>query len=383
MKKRLLAIIATVAMVVAMMPSMVFGATHSASNETELAAAIATAASGDVIQLTGSFATSETFTIPDGKSITLDMNGKKITATDTKTSGNYELFYILGEMTVTGDGNIELSSTTDRNWDAMSAIFHNRGGVLTIENGIYKNLGGTDMAWVVDNSGNSYGDVVTNIKGGTLESSYIAIRNRMDTYGENGVVTLNVSGGSLSGKYAIWGQVASAGVKGETNITGGSFAAWEGNDAILLGTDSNPTGEYDAAVSGGEFSSDVSALVTDNSLMVAIKYASGNTTGYFVGDEAEEAVENAPAGSTIEILKAPAGTEIKDVPAGVTVVNTTNNTVKVNGTEVAAEGKVEIKATAKPEASPNTGDNTAAPFAVAGLVLAAMAAAVAARRRYN
>lgn len=36
-----------------------------------------------------------------------------------------------------------------------------------------------------------------------------------------------------------------------------------------------------------------------------------------------------------------------------------------------------------PDKSPNTGDNTVAPFAVAGLVLAAMAAVVVARRRYN
>lgn len=37
----------------------------------------------------------------------------------------------------------------------------------------------------------------------------------------------------------------------------------------------------------------------------------------------------------------------------------------------------------KPEKSPNTGDNSMAPFAVAGLVLAAMAAVVATRRREN
>ena len=90
------------------------------------------------------------------------MNVKKIAVADN-AAANYELFYIYGGIIVTGNGTIELSSTNNREWKAMSVIFHNRGGVLTIENGTFTNLGGTDMAWVVDNSGNHYGDATTNI----------------------------------------------------------------------------------------------------------------------------------------------------------------------------------------------------------------------------
>ncbi len=193
-----------------------------------LAEAFAAAQNGDTVKLLGNIATSETITIADGKKITLDMNGKKITVTDNATK-NYELFYIYGEMIVTGNGTIELTSTNNRAWNAMSAIFHNRGGVLTIENGTFKNLGGTDMAWVVDNSGNWYGDATTVINGGTLTSTYTAIRNRMEqnTHGASGKAILVINGGTIDGTTsAIWAQAAStstvAPATGSITVNGGN-----------------------------------------------------------------------------------------------------------------------------------------------------------------
>ena len=204
--------------------------------------------------------------------ITLDMNGYTITVTDNSTK-NYELFYIYGEMIVTGDGTITLTSTNNRAWNAMSAIFHNRGGVLTIENGIYANLGGTDMAWVVDNSGNWYGDAVTTINGGTLTSTYTAIRNRMEqnTHGASGKATLNVYGGSIDGTTsAIWAQAAStstvAPATGAINIYGGKIgtintARSEGAECMTTiygGTVASFNGESgELTVNGGKITGDI------------------------------------------------------------------------------------------------------------------------------
>ena len=206
-----------------------------------------------------------TYTIEDDIALTLDLNGKTITAKDNKASGNYELFYNLGELKVVGNGNIELTAATDRDWNAMSVIFHNRGGVLTIEDGTFTHNGGTDMAYVVDNSANSYGDATTVVNGGSLKSSYIAIRNRMDTYGANGggngIANLDINGGTFKGKYAIWGQVSSANVKGNIDISNGTFIAAEGKAAILV--DEDTAGEINTAISGGTFSSDVSAFLAD------------------------------------------------------------------------------------------------------------------------
>lgn len=196
--------------------------------------AIEAAESGNTITLLEDIETSETYTIAADKEITLDLNGKKIIATDTKASDNYELFYNYGTFTVQSSvdgGLIELTAENNRKWERSSSIIHNRGGILTVKSGELKHNGGTDMAYAIDNSGNSYGDAATNIEGGSIYSSYTAIRNRMDEYGMNGggngVATVNVFGGEIDGSTsAIWGQVSSASngkpAKGEINISGGN-----------------------------------------------------------------------------------------------------------------------------------------------------------------
>lgn len=249
-----------------------------------LSEAIAAATAGQTITLVANFSVdTETYTIGAGKSVVLDMNGKTITVTDNKqgtsSAANYELFYIVdGNLTVTGNGTIELTSTHNRAWNAMSAIFHNRGGVLTIENGTFKNLGGTDMAYVVDNSGNHYGDATTNIYDGTLYSTYTAIRNRMEQneHGASGKVYLNIYGGNINGgTSAVWAQAAStsatAPATGEINISGGQVglvntarsAGAESMTTITGGTVAGFKGEVgELTVNGGTITGEVTILTS-------------------------------------------------------------------------------------------------------------------------
>lgn len=249
-----------------------------------LTEAIAEARAGQTIKLVADLSVdTETYTIGAGKSVVLDMNGKTITVTDNKqgtsSAANYELFYIVdGDLTVTGNGTINLKATYNRAWDAMSAIFHNRGGVLTIENGTFKNLGGTDMAYVVDNSGNHYGDATTNIYDGTLYSTYTAIRNRMEQneHGASGKVYLNIYGGNIDGgTSAVWAQAASASATapatGEINISGGQVglvntarsAGAESMTTITGGTVSGFKGEVgELTVNGGTITGDVTILTS-------------------------------------------------------------------------------------------------------------------------
>ena len=210
-----------------------------------------------------------TYTIADGMALALDLNGKKITVTENKaeqnSKGNYELFYNHGELTVVGNGSIELTATVNRGWNAMSTIFHNRGGVLTIEDGTFTHNGGTDMAYVVDNSANYSPDTTTNIKGGSLSSTYIAIRNRMDKHtsngGGSGTPILNVSGGSIYGyKRGIWGQASSTPCTGNIAITGGKITSVQQASVLV---DEDTASEINTAISGGTFSSDVSAFLVD------------------------------------------------------------------------------------------------------------------------
>jgi len=242
------------------------------------------AQNGDTIVLQNNITIdTETFTVADGKKITLDMNGYTITVTDNSTK-NYELFYIYGEMVVTGKGTIELTATNNRAWNASSGIFHNRGGVLTIENGTFTHNGGSDMAFVVDNSGNWFGDAITNINGGTLTSSYIAIRNRMEqnTHGASGKAILNVYGGKINGiSRAIWAQAAStstvAPATGEINVYGGEIGLIDtarSAGAVCMttitgGTVASFKGESgELKVNGGKITGDITILFADGTAPV-------------------------------------------------------------------------------------------------------------------
>ena len=190
---------------------------------------------------------------------------------------------------VTGNGTIELTSTSnDTSWAKSSTIFHNRGGVLTVENGTYKHLGGTCMAFVIDNSANSFGDATTTIKGGALDSTYIAIRNRMEYEGgngnANGIATLNVAGGTITGaSRAIWAQASSASVtspaRGEINVTGGEIG--------LIDTARSAGATSMTTISGGKvsaFKGEIGELTVENGTLenVTILDASGAAVDYAI-----------------------------------------------------------------------------------------------------
>jgi len=335
------------------------------------------AQTGDTITLlTDSVIDTETMTIADGVSITLDMKGQKITVTDNMETVNYELFYIYGELTVTGNGTIELTSTHDRNWDAMSAIFHNRGGVLNIENGTFTNIGGTDMAWVVDNSGNHYGNATTNITGGTLTSSYTAIRNRMEqnSHGASGTAILNVSGGTISGTTsAIWAQAASTSTTspalGEINISGGDISVINTARSAGAVCETRITGgtldavkcEVDELwVTGGT----VDTFDIRSAADVSVEYAV-TTEGQYVAAAAcigetnfatlAEAVNAAQEGDTVTLLANIELTETLTVPAdksitlelnGKTVSMVYTDTVTANHAMILNKGNLTIQDTA-------------------------------------
>jgi len=316
---------------------------------------------GDTVKLlTDVSIDTETYTIKDGVSVTLDMNGKKLTVTDNKETVNYELFYVYGEMTVTGNGAIELTAMHDRDWNAMSAIFHNRGGVLNIENGTFKHLGGSDMAYVVDNSGNYYGDATTNINDGTLDSTYIAIRNRMEqnSHGASGKAILNVYGGTITGpRRAIWAQAASTSTTspatGEINITGGEIG--------LIETDCSAGAESMTTISGGTVDAvkcEVGELAVTGGTVgtVTTLTTSGEEVEYTVTDEGQyvtaiakigdvkyaslqEAIDAAEDGDTIVLLN--------DVTEDVTVTQSPDVKITIDGNGKTMNGAITVDGKSK------------------------------------
>ncbi len=114
-------------------------------------------------------------TIPAGKALTLDLNGKTLSATSCQTGKNYNMIDVRGNLTVK-NGTIEYKHVGDNmGWGNSTNIFNvTAGGVLNLEGVTAKNLGGTDMGFVAHL--NNWGEVTLNAENCTLESNYVPVR---------------------------------------------------------------------------------------------------------------------------------------------------------------------------------------------------------------
>lgn len=183
--------------------------------------AFAYASDGNTIKLMADVAVSEGIT--NSKKVTLDLNGKTITGTDNAT-GSFAIITNKGALTITGNGKITLTATNNRGWNAYSSVISNTvGGKLIVESGIIEHLGGTDMAYAIDNLTNGKGTYAeTIINGGTIKSTYRAIRMFLNGVEADNILT--VKGGTVEGaNKAIWMQDPSKNANtGNLTITKGA-----------------------------------------------------------------------------------------------------------------------------------------------------------------
>ena len=149
--------------------------------------------------------TLEPITVANGVKVAIDLNGKTISGTDNGTA-SFGLITNKGDLTINGTGAITLTATQDRGWNAYSSVISNQpGGKLTVNDGTIQHLGGTSMAYAIDNLTNGKGTYAeTEINGGIVKSAYIAIRQFLN--GVEAENILNVNGGTLEGKYSIFFQ---------------------------------------------------------------------------------------------------------------------------------------------------------------------------------
>lgn len=118
--------------------------------------------------------------------VVLDLNGKTVTAVDS-TSKNYSMIDNRGTLVVK-NGTMKVSAVINSGWNRYSAVIaNNPGGHLTVENVEIEHLGGTDMAYGIDNLTNGKGtSAITVIDGATVKSPYRAVRQFL-----NGVEAAN------------------------------------------------------------------------------------------------------------------------------------------------------------------------------------------------
>ncbi len=238
-----------------------------------LAEAFADAQDGDTITLLADIETADAIT--NTKSITLDLNGKTITGTDNSTA-SFGLITNKGTLTVTGDGTITLVATNDRDWNAYSSVISNTvGGKLIVESGTIEHLGGSDMAYGIDNLTNGKGTYAeTVVNGGTVKSTYRAIRQFLNGVEAQNILTIN--GGTVEGaNKSVWMQDPSA--KANTGILTVTEDATLIGDVYLYVTEGSTEWPVEVSIAAAALQGD-SEVLTGN---VPAGYAVENTNGTY------------------------------------------------------------------------------------------------------
>ena len=122
---------------------------------TSLAEAFAAAESGATVKVLQNI--NLTSSVTNGKSLILDLNEKNIVGVES-AAGSFGLINVsVGtELTINGPGKITLTATTDRQWSAYSSVISNQRGKLVVNEGVViEHLGGTSMAYAIDNLTNN------------------------------------------------------------------------------------------------------------------------------------------------------------------------------------------------------------------------------------
>ncbi len=309
-----------------------------------LADAFAAAQDGDTIKVLGNIAVSEGIT--NTKKITLDLNGKTITGTDNAT-GSFGLITNKGELTITGNGTMTLVATNNRGWNAYSSVISNTvGGKLIVENGTIEHLGGTDMAYGIDNLTNGKGTYAeTIINGGTIKSPYRAIRQFLNGVEAQNILTIN--GGVVVGaNKSVWMQDPSKNAN-TGKLTVGKNATLNG-DVYLFVTEGSTEWPVEVSIAASAVKNDILTgnvpakymleKVSGNWIVneYVAKVSNGTTTKYY--KTLQEALDKTPKYYTVTLFENYEGDEL--------VVGKNNKsatdgiTINLNGFELNADIKV-------------------------------------------
>ena len=168
-------------------------------------------ANGGEYSLVCDFAIAEGLTLANGKELVLDLNGKTITGTDNAT-GSFGLITNKGNLLVK-NGTITLKAENNRGWNAYSSVISNTvGGNLIVENVTLEHLGGTDMAYGIDNLTNGKGtSAITNINNSAVvKSTYRAVRQFLNGIEATNELYVNAGAVVKGENKSIWMQDPSA-----------------------------------------------------------------------------------------------------------------------------------------------------------------------------
>ena len=218
-----------------------------------------------------------TLTISKGKKLTIDLNGYKLSATSAQTGKNYNLFNVLGNLTI-NNGTIEYQHLgANMGWNSSTNIFDvTAGGVLNLKGVTAKNLGGSDMGFVAHL--NNWGEVTLNVENSILESNYVAVRVFNSGPDMNNVTIKNST--LKGGSYAFW-------VHNYTAVDFGSEAKAEAQKALLKLNIYNQGNTFSPDVNGIRYGFTNSVKIDKYGITKSVSEDGTEVTlGYFFDDNA-------------------------------------------------------------------------------------------------
>ena len=261
-----------------------------------LAEAVADAEDGATITLAANFAVAEPVVVAEGKSVTLNLNGKTLAANHNKSVG--AVVKNNGTLTIVGGVISSLGA------NGGSAVMNN--GTLTVQNATLNGAPNEGEGWP------SY--TVNNVGTMTVENSTItSVHGAVCSYGEGAVFTLNNTNIEMSGIPGFTSHGIYTYNNGKAVVNGGNIAnnaadqnttgasVINGSVEVLAG---NFTGRIEnyygtPVLKGGTYS------VQPNAAFVASGYAAKESDGKWIVVKADtevvntsEALKNALANST-------------------------------------------------------------------------------------
>lgn len=345
--KKFLSIALALLMVCVMLPVVALAAEKTASTYEELKSAISTANDGDTIKLLADIDLSQTITV--NKTITLNMNGKKLYNTSDlwdkpTTDNNWSLISVRGSgnLTITGNGTFAAKEND------CYAVDVQESATVTIKNGTF--IGNIHAVYVSAGT--------ANVEGGTY-----SVQQKYPDPAKGDEFVLNCYDANRANGTA------------RINVTGGTFKNFNPADNKAEGEGNN---------------------FADNSLVVQ-KNNTVQNNDYYVGNAANEVIAAASKGEEIFVLN---GTTLTNVPAGVIIQNRTGDRITVNGKDVELTGDAGYTVPAsnitiivpgdttpaetpktEDQKNPSTGANDFVGLAAAAAVMALLGSAVVLRKK--
>ncbi|MBR2472412.1 MAG: hypothetical protein IKB44_00495, partial [Clostridia bacterium] len=159
-------------------------------------------------------------TVPAGKNVTIDLNGKTISGSSSEST-SYAMLTNKGDLTIkdsVGGGKITYvytgaSSNYSFTWGNYTIL---NSGELTVESGTIENT--TNLTGHMFSAIDNHSGGVVTINGGTISCpNYVTIRQFASSATADNTVVIN--GGTVSGKFALWPQNANGNADTKATLT--------------------------------------------------------------------------------------------------------------------------------------------------------------------